>query len=161
MLQIKAELEGVKSFSVPADHVFELDLKQSAAPETREGVQVDPDEEHEVPNSKNATCNFMVKFPGDKAPSTISLISPKGLAIRPQTADDTGMVPVAAFECRGCEPVKWTPTTGYVAMSLSDQQFEVEFKDGEDWCEYDEKSGESMMVSKEIQHEFVLYKEKK
>ena len=46
-------------------------------------------------------------------------------------------------------------------MSLSDQQFEVEFKDGEDWCEYDEKSGESMMVSKEIQHEFVLYKEKK
>ena len=148
MLQIKAELEGVASFRVPPESVLEIDVKQSAGDEERKGVQVDPEESHEVPNSKNATANFMVKFPGDKAPSTMSLVSLKGLPFRAQTADDTGMVPIAAFECRGMEPTKWHPTGYYVVEALSGTVYdEVGFKDGEDWCEYDEKSGESMMVS--------------
>mgnify|MGYP001991897193 CR=1 FL=1 len=152
MLQIKAELEGVASFRVPPESVLEIDVKQSAGDEERKGVQVDPEESHEVPNSKNATANFMVKFPGDKAPSTLSLISLKGLPFRAQTADDTGMVPIAAFECRGMEPTKWHPTGYYVVEALSGALYdEVGFKDGEDWCEYDEKSGESMMVSNNVE----------
>ena len=152
MLQIKAELEGVASFRVPPESVLEIDVKQSAGDEERKGVQVDPEEIHEVPNSKNATANFMVKFPGDKAPSTMSLVSLKGLPFRAQTADDTGMVPIAAFECRGMEPTKWHPTGYYVVEALSGALYdEVGFKDGEDWCEYDEKSGESMMVSNNVE----------
>ena len=152
MLQIKAELEGVASFRVPPESVLEIDVKQSAGDEERKGVQVDPEEIHEVPNSKNATANFMVKFPGDKAPSTMSLVSLKGLPFRAQTADDTGMVPIAAFECRGMEPTKWHPTGYYVVEALSGVVYdEVGFKDGEDWCEYDEKSGESMMVSHNVE----------
>jgi len=152
VLQIKAELEGVASFRVPPESVLEIDVKQSAGDEERKGVQVDPEEIHEVPNSKNATANFMVKFPGDKAPSTMSLVSLKGLPFRAQTADDTGMVPIAAFECRGMEPTKWHPTGYYVVEALSGVVYdEVGFKDGEDWCEYDEKSGESMMVSHNVE----------
>ena len=152
MLQIKAELEGVASFCVPPESVLEIDVKQSAGDEERKGVQVDPEEIHEVPNSKNATANFMVKFPGDKAPSTMSLVSLKSLPFRAQTADDTGMVPIAAFECRGMEPTKWHPTGYYVVEALSGVVYdEVGFKDGEDWCEYDEKSGESMMVSHNVE----------
>ena len=153
VLQIKAELEGVASFRVPPESVLEIDVKQSAGDEERKGVQIDPEESHEVPNSKNATANFMVKFPGDKAPSTMSLITLKGLPFRAQTADDTGMVPIAAFECRGMEPTKWHPTGYYVVEALSGTVYdEVGFKDGEDWCEYDEKSGESMMVSHHVEN---------
>ena len=148
---------------MPADHVFQLDVKESAGSEERKNVQVDPDEEQEVPNSKNATAQLIMKF-GGKQHCTLKVVTGelKGDIIRAQTADDTGMVPIAAFECRGMEPTKWTPTAGYVAESEAGVVYDdVNFKDGDDWCEYDEKSGESMMVSKEIQHEFVLYKEKK
>ena len=147
MLQIKAELEGVASFRVPPESVLEIDVKQSGGDDERKGVQIDPEESHEVPNSKNATANFMVKFEGDKAPSTLSMVSLKGLPFRAQTADDTGMVPIAAFECRGMEPTKWHPTGYYEVEALSGTVYDqVGFKDGEDWCEYDEKSGESMMA---------------
>ena len=147
VLQIKAELEGVASFRVPPESVLEIDVKQSGGDDERKGVQIDPEESHEVPNSKNATANFMVKFEGDKAPSTLSMVSLKGLPFRAQTADDTGMVPIAAFECRGMEPTKWHPTGYYEVEALSGTVYDqVGFKDGEDWCEYDEKSGESMMA---------------
>ena len=147
MLQIKAELEGVASFRVPPESVLEIDVKQSGGDDERKGVQIDPEESHEVPNSKNATANFMVKFEGDKAPSTLSMVSLKGLPFRAQTPDDTGMVPIAAFECRGMEPTKWHPTGYYEVEALSGTVYDqVGFKDGEDWCEYDEKSGESMMA---------------
>ena len=151
-MQIKAELEGVASFRVPPESVLEIDVKQSGGDDERKGVQIDPEESHEVPNSKNATANFMVKFEGDKAPSTLSMVSLKGLPFRAQTADDTGMVPIAAFECRGMEPTKWHPTGYYEVEALSGTVYDqVGFKDGEDWCEYDEKSGESMMVRLHVQ----------
>ena len=35
---------------------------------------------------------------------------------------------------------------------------EVGFREGDDWCEYDEKSGESMTVGHEIKYEFRLHK---
>ena len=92
-----------------------LDVKQAAGSEERKGVEVDPEETHEVPNSKNATANFLLKFPGDKAPSYMNIVQLKSL--RRQKADDTGMVPIAAFECRGMEPTKWTPSTGYRASA--------------------------------------------
>ena len=35
---------------------------------------------------------------------------------------------------------------------------EVNFKDGEDWCEYDEKSEEAMSVGQKIRYEFNLHR---
>ena len=163
LLRIKAELEGVAKFSVPADHVFQLDVKESAGSEERKDVQVDPDEEQEVPNSKNATAQLVMKF-GGKQHHTLKVVTTelKGDTIRAQTSDDTGMVPIAAFECRGMEPTRWTPTTGYVAESEAGVVYDdVNFKDGDDWCEYDEKSDQAMTVGATIAHDFVLHKEKK
>ena len=160
LLRIKAELEGVAKFTVPTDHVFQLDVKESAGSEERKDVQVDPDEEQEVPNSKNATAQLIMKF-GGKQHCTLKVVTTelKGDIIRAQTSEDTGMVPVAAFECRGMEPTKWTPTAGYIAESEAGVVYDdVNFKDGEDWCEYDEKSEESMTVGLEIQSEFRLHK---
>ena len=58
VLHAKFELENVVKFWVPEDHCWTLDVKQAAGPETREGVIVDPSEEQEVPNAKNATAHL-------------------------------------------------------------------------------------------------------
>jgi hypothetical protein len=159
VLIARAELEGCAKFWVPEGHVWHFDLKQAAGPETREGVEVDPDEEEEVPNAKGATANLLLKFPGDKHASYMKFV-PMPALTRAQTAGDTEMVPIAVFECRGMEPIHWTPTGPYCVESEAGVVYdEVGFKDDEDWCDYDEKSGASLMVSKAIAHEFVTMAE--
>ena len=158
VLHAHAEMDNVAKFWVPKEHMWNLDVKQAAGGETREGVDVDPEEELEVPNAKNATANFMVKFPGDRQVSTLKVVELKHL--KPcQTSEDVGGVPIAAFECRGLEPTKWNPTGPYSAESTKGTQYhEVGFKNGEDWCEYDEKADECMEIKQEIKHSFVLYR---
>ena len=165
LLQVHAELEGVAKFWAPANHCWKLDVKQGAGSEERNGVIVDPEEVSEVPDTKNATCNFMVKFPGDKSPSTLSVLSEvptkkKGQPpiIRPQTADDSELVTIAAFECRGMEPVRWHPTTGYCVETEGGTVYDSVDLETEDWCEYDEKSEEAMSVGQKIRYEFNLHR---
>jgi len=165
VLYAKADLEGVAKFWVPDDTSWIFDVKQGSGSEERKGVEIDPDTVSEVPNTKNTTCNFMLKFEGEKQFSYLKVLRgdelPKKLELRPQTADDTEMVPIFACECRGMEPVRWDPLGPYKAEGVGGTVFdEVGFRDGEDWCEYEEKSGESMTVGKDIKHEFRLYKGK-
>ena len=165
VLYAKAEMENVAKFWVPEDHVWIFDVKQGAGAEERKNVEINPEEEQEVPNTKNTTANFMLRFDGDKQFSYLKVLKkeelPKKLDLRPQTADDTDMVPIFACECRGMEPVRWSPLGPYCAEGLTGTAFdEVGFRDDEDWCDYDEKSGESMTVNKDIKHEFRLHKGK-
>ena len=119
---------------------------------------VDPDEEVEVPNSKNAKATVLIKFPGDKQPSSLRVLKPgeeKKIITRVQTGEDTGLVPLIAFECRGLEPVRWHPSGPYCVETEGGTTYEdVNFREGDDWCEYDEKSGESLTVGKDIKYEF-------
>ena len=106
-------------------------------------------------------CPQLVKFDGDRAPSHLKIVDIKGLPMRAQTADDAGMVPWVAFECRGMEPIKWHPSGTYCAESNGGTVYEdVSFRDGEDWCEYDEKSEESMTIGQDIAHAFETHKGK-
>ena len=76
------------------------------------------------------------------------------MALAPQTADDTAMVPMFACECRGMEPCAWDPIGPYSVEAKGGTVYdEVGFRDGDDWCEYDEKSGESLTVGKDIKYE--------
>lgn len=61
-------------------------------------------------------------------------------------ANDSGQyVPIVAFDCRGLEPTKWYPESGYTVISAGGKEFtEVELR--EDWAEYDEDAGESVGV---------------
>ena len=158
VLRAKANLEGVKRFWVPTQAVWDLDLQQSAGTETRQGVEVDPEAQVEIPNSKNALANLLIKWPGDKNYSYLKLVDVPKL-VRQQVDEDTDLVPIAAFECRGLEPVRWNPTGGYCAEASSGVTYDsVGFRDGEDWCEYDEKSGESLFVGKDIEHVFEVHR---
>lgn len=168
VLWAHAEMENVAKFWVPDDTNWTLDLQQGAGDDKRLGCVIDPDDESEVPDTKNAKATFLVKFEGDKKPSYLKVLKPggegwpKSLALKQQTADDgENMVPIFACECRGLEPIRWEPIGPYCAESPSGVVFdEVGFRDGDDWCEYDEKSGESMTVSKTIKHEFRLHRGK-
>ena len=60
---------------------------------------------------------------------------------------------IAAFGCRGLEPIGWTPTGPYVVRTAGGVAYTVgaEGEDlAEDWCDYDEKSGESVSVDAAI-----------
>ena len=104
----------------------------------------------------------VIKFPGDKKQSHLKFIDPsdkelekKKIKIRSQTADDTEMVPILAMDCRGLDPIKWHPTGKYEAEAESGVTFDSDILDeGDDWCEYDEKSETSLTVGHQIQYEF-------
>ena len=165
VLWVHAEMEGVAKFWVPPETTWNIDVKQGAGDDVRAGVEIDPDEEHDVPNTKDTKANFMIKFEGEKKFAYLKVLRPggegypKNLTLKEQTADDGEMVPFFACECRGMEPVKWTPIGPYCAQGESGVMFdEVGFRDNEDWCEYDEKAGESMMIGKDIKSEWRLHK---
>lgn len=135
---------------------------QAAGDEERKGVIIDPDEQQEVPNSKGGMANFLLKFPGDKGPSSLRVLSAEEIKadkklkveVRAQTAADTEMVPMIVMECRGMEPVAWHPSGNYVAEAESGTRFEdVKLDQGDDWCEYDEKGGVSMTIGAKIAYE--------
>jgi hypothetical protein len=160
VLWAKAELDGVAKFYPTPGTTWTFDVKQGAGSEERNGVVIDPDEEHEVPNTKGTSCNFLIKFPGDKQHSYAKVLAPddtslKKVKIRAQTADDNQMVPLVAFECRGLEPVRWHPVGPYCAETEGGKVYdEVNFVEGDDWCEYDEASETSMTVGTDIEYEF-------
>jgi len=74
--------------------------------------------------------------------------------IKPYDADDSGSFKsVVTFECRGMEPVDFSPRTGWSAQGAdTSSMFAVDLTEG-DWCEYDEKANEPVGVS-EIEHKF-------
>ncbi|KAL3894638.1 MAG: hypothetical protein SGPRY_013755, partial [Prymnesium sp.] len=154
VLWARAEIEGLAEFWAPADHCWLLDVKQSAGSEERKGVVINPEEWVELANTKDAKANFAMKFDrSERQQSYCTVVQIKGLT-RSQTSDDMGMVPIIAFECRGLEPVRWTPTGPYGARAASGTTWEDIDLETDDWCDYDEKSEEPVAVSKSIQYEF-------
>ena len=52
----------------------------------------------------------------------------------------------ANFDCRGCTPIDWIPSNGFLIKTESETIFDnVELN--EDWCEYDEKSQQSCLIT--------------
>ncbi|XP_060070390.1 CXXC motif containing zinc binding protein-like [Ylistrum balloti] len=77
-------------------------------------------------------------------------------SIKPYNIDDSGKFKtVVVFDCRGMEPVDFSPRVGFMAEgSETGTKFpEVELTEG-DWVDYDEKQGESVGVY-DIEHKFV------
>ena len=158
VLWVKAELEGLTQFWAPEDHCWTLDVKQGGGAEERKGVVIDPEDWSDVANTKDTKANFVMKFDkADKQQSYLNVVQIKGVT-RPQTAEDTGMVPLIAFECRGLEPVRWTPTGPYCGSAEGGASWDNIDLKNEDWCEYDEKLDIPVGVNKEIAYEFRLHK---
>eukprot|EP00913_Durusdinium_trenchii_P011896 g11174.t1 len=158
---MKAEMEGVDKLVFPEEDAWKVDIQQSGGTEIREG--------EDVPNSKG-TANFLIKWDGAKAPSSISLVTPtrstplKDRLRGDQTVKDKPLLqyseagtmqPVAIFDCRGAEPVKWYPIGLVVETSWG--RFEnVDLSDPDGWMECSE-TGDTAAIS-EVQFEFRVVK---
>jgi hypothetical protein len=146
-LYVKADLENIASFKPPEDHLWRLDIQNSAGGELRENVMLDPSEEMDLKGSKG-TANLIMKD-GNREHS-MSVVEVKGL-VKPLTPDASGdgWVPIVAFECRGIEPIKWHPTDGYEIVSTGGTAFDdVDLaEDPTMWADYCAKLGEPVSMS--------------
>eukprot|EP00930_Biecheleria_cincta_P100285 TRINITY_DN91916_c0_g1_i1.p1 TRINITY_DN91916_c0_g1~~TRINITY_DN91916_c0_g1_i1.p1 ORF type:complete len:186 (+),score=37.04 TRINITY_DN91916_c0_g1_i1:56-559(+) len=162
-LYVKAEMDGVDKLVFPQEEVWKLDVKQSSSEEMREGVTLDPTNEEEVPNSKG-TANFLIKWEGAKAPSTITMMTPS----RKQPIKDLkdavlgeytggGFQPVAVFDCRGAEPCRWYPLGVTIETPFGKfENVDLTNLGDEEWMEASE-TGECATIS-ELKFEFRVVK---
>ncbi|KAG1672233.1 hypothetical protein FOA52_002934 [Chlamydomonas sp. UWO 241] len=156
MLHVKLEMENVAKASLKANS-YCINLKEGAGFETRDGVHVDRGHEAEIPGSKG-NANFVMKWKESKRECTISIVDVKG-ATRDITEDDNEKwVPIAVFECRGCEPTGYQPEGEWLVESTKGTKFEdVDLSD--EWTDYCEKLGESVSIMK-LESKFELRRAK-
>ena len=62
-----------------------------------------------------------------------------------------------AFECRGVEPVKWTPIEPLSCVSTEGNRFDDVDLSEDDWADYDDENDLSVSIS-ELEHRFETYK---
>ncbi|KAK9812865.1 hypothetical protein WJX72_004876 [[Myrmecia] bisecta] len=157
VLYVKAHLENVAELSLPADHEYCIDVQESAGAEVREGVTVTAANEEEIPNSRG-TANFCMKWSRDsKHAAYLNVVQVKGVT-RPLTEDDENKwVGIVGFDCRGLMPIRWQPRDGFRIKATSGQVFEDVDLSEKEWCDFDEKLGESVGVY-ELEHKIEVHK---
>merc|ERR1711957_970627 len=151
-LFIKADLENIAKLKFPMEEMhWTLDVQQSAGVDIRERVTVWQGDVVDVPNS-TGTANFIIKWDGAKAASTMSVLVPtkklekeikdlKKATLWEYSEQSNGAEAlVAIFECRGVEPVKFYPTGGIMVECSDGKQIEYDQEDYEMWCEVDDNS---------------------
>eukprot|EP00877_Chromochloris_zofingiensis_P005867 jgi/Chrzof1/1533/Cz10g11130.t1 len=159
LLYVKGDLEHVAKITIPQDFRFNIDVQESAGTETRNGVYVTAAEDHELSGSKG-TANYVMKWAKDsRKEAYINLTEIKGVT-RSYTGDDDGkFVPIMGFECRGLDPIAFYPQDQWNVQTTSGKTFEdVDLSDKE-WCDFDEKLGESVGIY-EFESKFELHKGK-
>eukprot|EP00747_Dinoflagellata_sp_TGD_P166142 gnl/TRDRNA2_/TRDRNA2_188454_c0_seq1.p1 gnl/TRDRNA2_/TRDRNA2_188454_c0~~gnl/TRDRNA2_/TRDRNA2_188454_c0_seq1.p1 ORF type:complete len:172 (-),score=38.46 gnl/TRDRNA2_/TRDRNA2_188454_c0_seq1:53-568(-) len=166
-LFMKAEMEGVQRIIFPETTDWRLDVQQSGSSEVRENITLNGYDTFETANS-NVSANFVIKFEGAKQQSTMNIFVPghkdkikdlKDQKLMEYSEDSNGKLsPIVIFECRGVEPIKWVPCGPFKVETPSGKVFEdVDLTDAEGWCEYDEASDASVMISN-VEFEFKTVK---
>ena len=149
VLHLRATLENVESLKLPNGYDFCVDVKESAGEESRERVTLSAAEEHELPGSRGV-AHLVVKFDkGAKHAANASVVMPIKGVTKPDggylTASDEWQ-PVAGLECRGLEPTRFHPGSGFEVVCPSGTKFsDLDLSEGE-WCDFDEKAKESVGV---------------
>ncbi|EFN57803.1 hypothetical protein CHLNCDRAFT_143180 [Chlorella variabilis] len=137
-------MENVESVSLPPGAHFVMTVKNSVGEDVREGVVIDPGEQHDLDNSRG-TANFCLKWDRSaKHQAYLNVEAVKGVTRDIKAEDADKFVPVMGFECRGLEPVSYQPGV-FIVKSRGGQTFEADLSEGE-WADFDEKLGESVSI---------------
>ncbi|GMI13928.1 hypothetical protein TrVE_jg905 [Triparma verrucosa] len=159
VLEIKAEFENIASVSARPDNEWSIDLKNPLNDyEERKAVTIRASELQEMENEHQAPVNFAVKWEGANKMSTLIIMNAgdkalKGKKKQPSNAprpvvESETWTPVLAVDCRGVEPSGWNKGEDeFTVESTGGSKFEegVDFSD--DWCEYCEKSEDSVGIN--------------
>lgn len=136
------------SLTLPPGFDFTVDVRDAAGDASRERVTFTAAEEVPLPGSRGV-AHLAIKW--DRASKHAASASVEGTDIkgvtRAVTQDDSDGWggPVAVVEARGLDLVGFHPATGFRVESTSGAVYEdVDLSD--DWCEFDDKLGESVGV---------------
>ncbi|KAJ2849419.1 hypothetical protein IWW36_002636 [Coemansia brasiliensis] len=160
-LQVKAELENVTDL-VPretkepkAAYTWFIKFQCGSCHETGDNyVSLNRNEFYDISGSRGE-ANLVMKCKFCKRESTAIILSD------PVPYSESGQfATVMQLECRGLEPVGFTPRGEWRAQGAeSGTPFAVDLEDG-DWGDYDEKSEEAVGIS-DLEVRFVLGRVKK
>ncbi|OQS04086.1 hypothetical protein THRCLA_20979 [Thraustotheca clavata] len=146
VLYVKADLENIEKIEAPPLHRWCLDLKEPTGDERRQGVWVSEEEELEVSGSRG-TAHFLMKWPGAKKESQLTVVRDIKKLTRAIGAEDSGkFVPFVGFDCRGLEPYGWSPEDGYKVTAAGETSVFEDVNLSEDWADYDEEGDQSVGV---------------
>jgi len=155
-LQISAQFENIESFKASGDD-FRWYLKLSCSncgEETSEFVYCSLCETSPLSGGRGQ-ASLVIKCKLCKRENSIDIVSD---SLKPYD-DDTGKFKtIIVFDCRGVQPVDFSPRIGWEAKGLESGSVfsDIDFSE-EEWFDYDEKSGESVSIT-EIKHKFVPVK---
>lgn len=157
VLYVKADLENVEKLEAPPLHRWCLDVKEANGDEKREAVMVSDEELIEVDGSRGE-AHFLLKWPGAKKQSQLTVVRDVKKLTRVVTANDSGeYVPFVGFECRGLEPYAWHPESGYKVTSAGETATFEDVDLSDDWADYDGEAEQSVGVY-EIEYKFQVHK---
>ncbi|XP_030554369.1 UPF0587 protein GA18326 [Drosophila novamexicana] len=145
-LQISATLENIEKLETHSDYAFFLKLTCSNCGETSEKWHDITESERVQQDSRNAAgFNFYMKCKMCARENSIDVVEKSNV---PYTAEDAGKFKtIVVFDCRGVEPVEFSPRTGWkVVSSENGQSFEDVDLSEDDWVEYDQKNKNSVGV---------------
>ncbi|XP_072028725.1 CXXC motif containing zinc binding protein-like [Amphiura filiformis] len=158
-LQIKATMDNVTSL-IPEGQDFRWYLKikcSNCGEVTEHWNYVTLEESHAIKGSRgNASMVSKCKFCSRE--SSMDIISD---TIQPYNAEDgERFKTVIVFECRGIEPVDFSPRIGFTCTGVdSPARFEVDLTEKE-WVEYDEHKNVSVGIF-DLESQFIIVPHKK
>ncbi|XP_063694451.1 CXXC motif containing zinc binding protein-like [Bolinopsis microptera] len=137
-LQLSASLVNIESFIAEGDDFrWYLKIKCSNCGEVPDHfVYVAEDETSEVKGGRGS-ANLVAKCKMCNRENSLSIVesSVKGYA-----NDSVQFASIVKFECRGIEPVDFSPRTGWIATAADSGASFPDVDLGEkEWCDYDEK----------------------
>ncbi|KAH8405545.1 hypothetical protein KR215_002337 [Drosophila sulfurigaster] len=145
-LQISATLENIDKVEIDADYSFFFKLTCSNCGETSDKWHDVTESERVQQDSRNPDgFNFYMKCKMCGRENSIDVVEKSSV---PYTGDDAGKFKtIVVFDCRGVEPVEFSPRSGWKVHSAENGQVfeDVDFSD-DDWVEYDQKNKESIGV---------------
>ncbi|KAJ6647188.1 RUN domain-containing protein 1 [Pseudolycoriella hygida] len=140
-LQIKATLENVEEIKTNhPSYTFFLKIKCSSCGEESDKWHDLTEEDNVNEDSRNPKgFNFYMKCKLCSRENSISILEGTNASY---TADDSEKFKtIVCFDCRGVEPVKFSPRTGWIVKCTENgQTFEDVDLSEDDWVEYDEKN---------------------
>ncbi|VDI65263.1 CXXC motif containing zinc binding protein-like [Mytilus galloprovincialis] len=156
-LQFKADLENITNLKPDGeDFRWYLRLKCISCGEETHEFQYLTLTENSPLKGGRGHASLVIKCKLCSRENSIDILKD---TIKPYTADDSGhLKTMVVFDCRGVEPIEFSPRVGFVAEGAeSGTNFpEVELTEGE-WCDYDEKASVPVGVS-ELGHKFITVK---
>jgi len=156
-LQVSAQLENLCCFkAVGEDFRWYMKLKCANCGElTKDFVYCSLSESSSL-SSGRGEASLVLKCKLCKRENSIDILKD---SLSPYLEDDVPKFKtIVTFDCRGVEPVDFSPRVGWEAEGLeSGTKFTDVDLSEEDWSDYDEKASESVGIY-ELKHKFVTLK---